>query len=117
MSGRKWTAALRSDESPSPDAELPIGCALHAEGLRAQRDRYRRLGVSAERVVCGKQALTVEFGTTVDAALVAEALAVERACCPFFDLRYDPLARRLTATVSEPAHDPALDALRDALLR
>ncbi|MGO9498721.1 MAG: hypothetical protein ACLQA5_18720 [Solirubrobacteraceae bacterium] len=43
------------------------------------------------------------------------ALAVELVCCPFIGIDYDPAARRLTLTVDQAAHDPALYALADAL--
>jgi hypothetical protein len=41
-----------------------------------------------------------ELGEDVDAELVAEAIAIERECCPFFVLTWEPAQRRLTVAVS-----------------
>ncbi len=43
-----------------------------------------------------------------------QALAVERECCPFFALDWDPAARVLHAGVGDPGHAPALEALAEA---
>lgn len=97
------------DESPIAE------CRLDLDGLRLQRDRYRTLGTAVERIVRAPQLLTVGFTATVDLRLLDETLAVERSCCPFFMLDYDPAPRRLTATVGDPGQGPALDALVTAL--
>lgn len=96
--------------------ELPIAeCKLDLDGLRTQRDRYRQLGRAARRVQREPQALTVEFAADVDAELLAETIAVESECCPFFVLRYDAATHELTAGVSAPDQAAALDALVAAL--
>jgi hypothetical protein len=48
-----------------------------------------------------------------DRALLWEAVDVERACCPFFAIELDE--RTVVFAVADPAHDPALDAIADAL--
>jgi hypothetical protein len=58
--------------------------------------------------------LSVAFAPGVEAALVEQALAVERECCPFFALDWDPAARVLHAGVGDPGHAPALEALAEA---
>jgi hypothetical protein len=64
--------------------ELPIAeCRLDLDELRVQRGRYRRLGRSVRRVGREPQTLTVGFAADVDAALLAETIAVESECCPF----------------------------------
>jgi hypothetical protein len=96
--------------------ELPIAeCRLDIDGLRVQRDRYGRLGRAVRRVDRKPQTLTVGFAPDVDAALLAETIAVESECCPFFALRYDAGARELVVSVTRPEQDPALDALVTAL--
>ena len=96
--------------------ELPIAeCRLDLGGLREQRDRYRRLGRSVRALQRQPRRLTVAFATDVDAALLAETVAIESECCPFFALRYDANAHELRVGVTEPEQDPALDALVAAL--
>ena len=100
---------------PLPMSEPIIECKLDLEGLVAQRERYRRLGASVERIDRDPCRLTVEFEAEVDAALVEETLEIERECCEFFTIDYDSQRRLLEASVAEQRLDPALDALRHAL--
>jgi hypothetical protein len=93
----------------------PLQCRLDADGLRSQGERYRALGRHATAVERGPGRLAVRFDATVPVALLHEAVAVERECCPFFDLRADTGERALVVTVSDAEHDPALDAIRHAL--
>ena len=96
--------------------ELPVvGCGLDSTGVVSQRDRYRRLGRSVEGVERSGRRLTVELGAGVDDELLRETLAVERACCPFLELRYDARRRRLEVTVDDSEREPALAALVSAL--
>lgn len=90
-------------------------CRLDLIGLRSQRERYRLLGLSAERVERSGGHLIVEFVDGVDEELVRDTIAVERSCCPFFALRYDAARQRLHVSVADPQHEPALDALVFAL--
>jgi hypothetical protein len=96
--------------------DLPIAeCRLDLAGLRVQRDRYRRLGRAVRHVERTAQTLTVEFTADVDTALLAETIAVESECCPFFEMRYDAGAQELVVSVGRPEQDPTLDALVAAL--
>ncbi len=96
--------------------ELPIAaCRLDAEGARRQAERYRALASHAEGLSRHPGALVARFDATVDRDLVARALAVERECCPFFELGYDEAARRLEISVADGDLEPALDALAAAL--
>jgi hypothetical protein len=99
--------------------ELPLvaECRLDLDGLRAQRERYRGLGERVAGMEREPLSFAIQFDPAVDAALVAETVAVERDCCPFFELRFDAEARRLTVSVREPEQAPALDALLFALGR
>lgn len=99
------------DHQPLPMAQ----CALDRPGLQSQLARYGELSRQVERVKRWPGLLEVDFRPQVDADLLSEAIAVERECCPFFELSYDALARRLSITVENSCHDAALDGLRFAL--
>ncbi|HKP88672.1 MAG TPA: hypothetical protein VJT75_01740 [Thermoleophilaceae bacterium] len=93
----------------------PPRCDLDEAGLRDQGARYARLAPSVLAVEREPRALTVRFGPDLDVDLLEEALAVERRCCPFFELDFEGRGRRLRASVSEAEHASALDALAAAL--
>ncbi len=93
----------------------PLECRLDAAGLRSQAERYRALARHATAVERGPGRLAVRFDAAVPVALLREAVAVERECCPFFDLRPDADDRALVVTLAAAEHDPALDAIRHAL--
>jgi hypothetical protein len=93
----------------------PAACRLDATGRREQAARYRRLSASVASVTRRDDALDVTFAAGVDLSLLEAAVDVERACCPFFDLRLDDQARTLHVAVSAPRERPALDALEAAM--
>jgi hypothetical protein len=95
-------------------ARIPT-CALDRDGVNAQSARYARLGADVERLEREPDSVLIEFGEGFDRELVAEALAVERACCPFLAFDFDERTRRLRTTVRERAQLPALDAIAVAL--
>jgi hypothetical protein len=90
-------------------------CALDEAGLRRQYARYRRAGEGASLVCRHERRLVVDLDVHLDQRLVDELIAVERECCPFFGLLFEPLGRRLTVTVAHAEHEPALDAVACAL--
>jgi hypothetical protein len=90
-------------------------CALDESELRSQLERYRQAGRNARLIERTPRRLAVDLGDDVDAELVAETIAVERECCPFFALTWEPDLRRLTVAVSQAAEEPALDAIAFAL--
>jgi hypothetical protein len=96
---------------------LPMApsCALDEAGLRLQVERYRRAGAGARLVERTRRGLVVDLDEHVDTRLVEETIAVERECCPFFALAWEPGLRRLTVAVSQAEHEPALDAIAFAL--
>jgi hypothetical protein len=100
-----------------PGQELPLiaECRLDLDGLRRQRDRYRRIGEHIERLQRRPHRLEVWFEDGVDGELIRETVDVERECCPFYRIDLDEEARRLSFSVDEEAQDPALDAIRFAL--
>ncbi len=93
----------------------PSGCSLDGDGLVDQLDRYRRLGGKVKRIKQHDLELLVWFDADVDLHLVRETIAIERQCCSFFILDYDPSDRRLSITVADPHRLDALGALRAAL--
>ncbi len=90
-------------------------CALDEVGLRSQLERYRQAGRNARVIARTPRRLVAELDQNVDTELVAETVAVERECCPFFALTWEPDRRRLTVAVSQAEHEPALDAIAFAL--
>jgi hypothetical protein len=93
----------------------PAGCALDDSGLGEQLDRYRRLGETAVSIQDGDAQLVITFGADVDIHLLRETIVIERGCCSFFALDYDPSARRLSIGIDDPARGDALRALLSAL--
>lgn len=100
-----------------PERSLPMApsCALDADGLRQQLDRYRQLGHHARLVQRAPRRLVVDLDEYIDGELLERAIAIERECCPFFALDWQPQARRLRVSVSEAEHEPALEAILFAL--
>jgi hypothetical protein len=65
-------------------------CSLSAGELAAQLERYRALGRAAAEVEHDPGRLVVHFSEDPPAALLEQTMAVERGCCPFFDLATTP---------------------------
>jgi hypothetical protein len=96
---------------------LPMApsCALDEAGLRLQLERYRRAGRGARLIERTRRRLVAELDAGADAALIEQAVAIERECCPFFVLDWEAARRRLTVSVSDVEHEPALGAIAFAL--
>jgi len=96
--------------------ELPIApsCDLDADGLRRQRERYEHAGEGATLRERTARLLSVEV-TSKGAEVVPELIEVEKACCPFFELSWDPGCNRFSIGVPDDEHEPALDAVAYAL--
>jgi hypothetical protein len=96
-------------------ADLPIlQCNLDAAGARAQRDRYAHVSAGVTAISREDRSLIAALSPDVDAAVVDELVATERACCPFFDIGWD--GSRLSFAVSAE-HAAALDVIEEALRR
>jgi hypothetical protein len=111
---------MSSDElpifTPEPAASTTLAsCSLDREALQAQRDRYAAIGKTVLAVGRSSGALTLQLSPAADSSLVTETLAIERACCPFFNLAFDPNRRLLTIGVDNQADAAALDAIAYAL--
>jgi hypothetical protein len=96
---------------------LPMApsCALDETGLRSQLERYRQAGDGARLIERTRRTLVVDLDERVDTRLVAETIAIERECCPFFTLDWEAERQRLTVAVSQAEHEPALEAIAFAL--
>jgi hypothetical protein len=93
----------------------PPYCSLDEIGLSAQLDRYRNVGEAATLLERSPQRVRIQLGKAVPDDVVSELIEVEKSCCPFFDLRWDPSSRQLSIGVSRSDEEPALDALVYAL--
>jgi len=94
---------------------LPAGCSLEEADLRAQLARYRGVGTGADILERSTQRLVIRMGDAVSDGAVEELLAVERSCCPFFGMGWDPRERCISVSVSRPEDERALDAIAYAL--
>ena len=103
------------DQLPTIQPEFAPSCDLDADGLRAQAERYRRTGEGAELLERSPRRLIARLREDVDVTDVTEAIAIERDCCPFYEIDWDPGSRRLSFSVSRPEHAPALGAIATAL--
>lgn len=90
-------------------------CALDESGLRQQLDRYRQVGRGARLIDRARRSLVIDLDRRVDTTLIEKTIATERECCPFFDLGWEPNIWRLTISVSQAEHEPALEAITFAL--
>jgi|SRR5437660_1508565 len=94
---------------------LPAGCSLDDVELRVQIDRYREVGKHGTVRVSDPRLLVVALSDDVPDGLVHELMAVERSCCPFFELSWRPAARELSIAVSKAEHEPALAGIALAI--
>lgn len=99
---------------PQPLPMAPSGCELDDRQLAEQLARYRRLSGSVVSVERSAGSARVRFAQQVDSGLLDETLAIERGCCGFFTLDYDPSARVLSVA-TEPEHADGLAILLTAL--
>jgi len=59
--------------------------------------------------------IVVDLDEGVDLELVAAIVAVERECCPFFEISWQADVRRLEMSVASAEHAQAIDAIEYAL--
>jgi hypothetical protein len=94
---------------------MTAACSLNADELAAQLGRYRAIGRCAAAVEHEPGRVVVRFTDDPPSALIERALKVERGCCPFFEIDYDPVSQRLAITADHPDHRPGLDAIARVL--
>jgi hypothetical protein len=97
--------------------ELPLACSLDSDGAVRQGERYAAVAASLTAIQRDGLRLIAEFGGDLDEPVLREAIDVERDCCPFFTIEFDPGRRQLELSVPDAAHEPALDAIQCALTR
>jgi hypothetical protein len=92
-------------------------CALDEAGRAEQLERYRTLAAHTAEVEHEPRRVVVRFADDPPTSLLERTLEVERGCCPFFDVQYEPVSRRLVIAVEDPDRDRDLDAFADVLTR
>jgi hypothetical protein len=90
-------------------------CRLEADELAAQLERYRAIGRLAAEMERRPGRVVVRFADDPPSALIERTLDVERGCCPFFEVEYDPATRLLTISADDLDHRPGVDAIAQAL--
>jgi hypothetical protein len=93
----------------------PATCSLDEDGLRTQLERYRAAGDGAQVIEQGRRRLLIRIDDHTSAVVIEELIAVERSCCPFFELEWEPEARYLAVAVSRQEHEQALGMIAGAL--
>lgn len=83
--------------------------------MARQGARYARLAGSVRTAAHDPRRLEVSFAPDYDRALLDEAIAIERECCPFFAISLDHGARRLVIEVPEDENPVLLDGIASAL--
>jgi ubiquinone/menaquinone biosynthesis C-methylase UbiE len=107
-------AAIIRARKPGP-AMNAAACSLDAGDRALQLERYSALGRHAAEVDHEPGRVVVRFFDDPPTRQLELALEVERGCCPFFDVQYDPVGRRLEIVVEDPDRDRDLDAIAHAL--
>jgi hypothetical protein len=92
-------------------------CGLDEDAAGAQLARYRLAGAGATVIERTPRRIVARIDRRVPDGLIAELIDVERGCCPFFSLGWEPERRRLEISVSSNERERALDAIASALLR
>jgi arsenite methyltransferase len=98
-----------------PDRTIASSCSLDAADRAAQLERYRALARHTAEVEHLPGRVIVRFFDDPPSELLERTLEVERGCCPFFDIEYEPVDRRLVIAVEDLDRAPDLDAIARAL--
>ena len=91
--------------------QIPPSCTLDEAAMREQKARYVRIAQTVTSVRREPDALEIAFDDRLDINALERVIEVERDCCPFFRFSFEPLERRLTVTVDDPATRQALEAI------
>ena len=83
--------------------------------MARQGARYARLAGDVAEASREPRRLEVRFAEGYDRALLDEAIAIERECCPFFAIDLDHDARRLAIELPEGENTLLLDGISGAL--
>ena len=93
----------------------PASCSLDDHELHKQLARYRSVGEGATVIERAPRRIVIAVSDVVPDAVIAELVAVENDCCPFFELDWQPAVRQLMVGVPDGEHEPALEAIAFAL--
>jgi hypothetical protein len=93
----------------------PSSCSLDDAQRQEQLARYRSAGRGAEVLERSARRIVLALEEDMPDALVDELIAVERGCCPFFELDWRADHRRLTVSVRGAEHEPALELIAAAV--
>jgi hypothetical protein len=93
----------------------PAACSLDQATLRAQLARYRSAGAGAIALERTPRRLAIRVAGGTAEKEIAELIAVEQACCPFFRMDWTARERVLAISVMRPEEEPALEAIAFAL--
>ncbi len=99
---------------PQPLPMALSGCELDDRQLAEQLSRYRQLSGSVLGVQRQSSTARILFTKDVDTLLLQETLAIERGCCGFFTLDYEP-SERVLSIGTDGSHADALSVLLSAL--
>ena len=83
--------------------------------MARQGARYAQLAGDVAEAAREPRRLAVTFSEGYDRALLDEAIAIERECCPFFAISLDHDARRLVIEMAEGEDTLLLDGITSAL--
>jgi hypothetical protein len=93
----------------------PTACSLNAAELAAQLERYRAIGRRLAAAVEHEPGrVVVRFAENPPSALIERTLEVERGCCPFLEIDYEPSAQRLAISADHPDRHPGVGAIAHA---
>jgi hypothetical protein len=95
--------------------EVAPSCSLSETELREQLARYASAGRGAEVIEREQRRRVIRVGSEVPESLILRLIEVERGCCPFFEMAWDGVSRRLAIEVQDSDHEPALAAIVSAL--
>jgi hypothetical protein len=90
-------------------------CSLSGDGMARQGARYAALARDVAEASRAPRRLDVAFAAGYDRALLDEAIAIERECCPFFAIELDHDERRLAIELPEGEDTLLLDGITSAL--
>lgn len=83
--------------------------------MAAQRARYAVVARHVRSLASGERSLRARLDESLDGAVLRELIDVERECCPFFEIAYDPREHLLSVSVATDEHAPALQAIAHSL--
>jgi len=107
-------AAVIRARKPAPTMN-GAACTLDAGERAAQLERYRALARHTADVEHQPGRVIVRFFDDPPIDLLERTLEVEHGCCPFFDIKYEPVDRRLVIAVEDPDRNRDLDAIAQTL--